>query len=54
MPVRRTTKQGRPAYQWGNAGKKYAYTPGDKASRERAKTKARKQGRAVNASGYRE
>lgn len=53
MPVRRTTKGSKPAYQWGDSGKRYAYTPGNRESRERAKRKARAQGRAAHASGYR-
>lgn len=48
LPVRRTTKGGKPAYQWGS-GKKYAYTPGNRESRERAKRKAQAQGRAAHA-----
>jgi len=51
MPVKRTTKDGKPAYQWGS-GKKYTYTAGDKESRERAKRKAREQGKAAYAGGY--
>ncbi len=52
MPVRRS-KDGRgPYYQWGDSGKKYHYTAGDKASREAARKKAEKQGRAARASGY--
>lgn len=47
MPVRRTTVNGKPAYQWGTTGKKYPYTPRNKASRERAKVKARAQGVAA-------
>jgi len=47
MPVRRTTVKGKPAYQWGTTGKKYPYTPGNKASRERAKERARAQGLAA-------
>lgn len=47
MPVHRTTVNGRPAYQWGKSGAKYPYTPGNKASRERAKKKAIDQGLAV-------
>lgn len=41
-----------PYYQWGKSGKKYHYTTGNKASRERAKKKAREQARAIYASGY--
>lgn len=47
MPIRRTTVKGKPAYQWGTHGKKYPYSPGNKASREQAKKKALKQGRAI-------
>lgn len=52
MPVHRTSKDGKPAYQWGDQGAKYTYTPGDAASRERAKQKAAKQGQAAHAHGY--
>lgn len=47
MPIERTTKNGRPAFRFGKTGKAYPYTAGDKASRERAKAKAAKQGRAI-------
>lgn len=47
MPVHRTTAKGRPAYQYGTTGTKYPYTPGNKASRERAKQKAINQGLAI-------
>lgn len=47
MPVRRTTVDGKPAYQWGATGKKYPYTSGNKTSRERAKKKAQAQGIAA-------
>ncbi len=40
--------------RWGNSGKKYKYTCGNKASRERAKKKAYAQAKAIYASGYRE
>lgn len=53
MPVHRTTKNGKPAYQWGNSGKKYTYTAGNANSRERAKSKARDQAQAARANGYR-
>ncbi len=46
MPVHRATKDGRPAYQWGNQAK-YTYTAGNTASRERAKKKAIAQGLAI-------
>jgi len=54
MPVERASKDGKPGYRWGKSGKVYTYTPGDKESRERAKNKARKQGIAVKASGWKE
>ena len=47
MPVRRTTKNGKPAYQYGKTGAKYAYKPGDEASRKRAKKRAIMQGLAI-------
>ncbi len=47
MPVHTTTKNGKPAYQWGSSGAKYTYVPGNKASRERAKKLAIQQGLAV-------
>ncbi len=49
MPVKRTTKNGKPAYQYGDSGKKYVYTPGDPSSRNRAKKKATEQGQAIHA-----
>jgi len=33
--------------RWGNSGKKYYYDPSDKASKERARNKANKQGQAI-------
>lgn len=51
MPVERGEDSKGPYYQWGDQ-KKYHYTPGDKESREKAKKKAEKQGRAARASGY--
>ena len=53
MPVHRG-KDGRgPYYQWGDSGKKYHYEAGNQGSRENAKKKAERQGRAAGASGYR-
>ena len=45
MPVHKTAKGGKIAYQWGSKGKKYVG--------KGAKAKATKQGRAAFASGYR-
>jgi hypothetical protein len=47
MPVHRTTRGGKPAFQYGTLGAKYTYTPGNAASREAAKKKAIKQGLAI-------
>jgi len=54
MPVRRTTKNGKPAFQFGRSGKKFTFTAGNKASRQRARRKARRQERAAFANGFRE
>ena len=50
MPIQRCRLKGKPGFKWGNDGKCYTYTPGDKAGLERAKNKAAKQGQAVEAS----
>ena len=52
MPVHSCQENGKPGYQWGSKGKCYTYTPGNDASRKRAKAKAEAQGRAARASGY--
>lgn len=52
MPVQRSEDSKGPYYQWGDSGKKYRYEAGDRKSRERAKAKAERQGRAARASGY--
>ena len=44
MPVHKTTKNGKTAYQWGKHGKKY--------TGKGAKKKAAKQGQAAYAHGY--
>jgi hypothetical protein len=46
MPVHK----GKDYYQWGQSGKKYYYIPNNKKSRELAKAKATKQGKAIKAS----
>jgi hypothetical protein len=53
MPVKRGKDSKGSYYQWGDSGKKYHYTAGDKSSREQAREKAARQGRAARASGYR-
>jgi len=41
-------------YQWGDAGTKYYYTPGNETEQKRAETKAEKQRGAAHTSGYEE
>jgi len=53
VPVKRGKDKKGSYYQWGDSGKKYHYTSGDKSSRQSAKKKAEKQGLAAHASGYR-
>jgi hypothetical protein len=50
MPVKRGKDSKGSFYRYGKSGKKYHYKEGDKSSRERAKEKAKKQGKAVHAS----
>lgn len=53
MPVTCGHRDKKGAYCiWGKQGAHYYYTPGDKASKERARKKAAKQGAAARASGY--
>lgn len=51
MPVHRSKDSQGPYYQWGDSGKKYRYESGNKKSRDQAKEKAERQGRAARASG---
>lgn len=52
MPVERGRDKDGTFYRWGKSGKKYYYTPNNKQSREQAKTKALRQGRAIKASQH--
>jgi len=52
MPVERKCDNKGCYYQWGKSGKKYRYKSGDKKSREKAKTDAEIQGKAIFVSGY--
>jgi len=54
MPVEIGYDKDGPFYRWGKSGRRYHYTPGNKASRKRAKAKAEQQGKAIRASGWRE
>jgi hypothetical protein len=49
MPVQSCTKDGKPGYKYGEGGACYTYTPGNKASRDAAYSKAVKQGQAIKA-----
>lgn len=49
MPVHSCQKDGKPGYQYGD-GACYTYTAKDRASRDRAHSKAIKQGQAIKAS----
>lgn len=49
MPVERGKDKDGPYYQWGESGKKYHYEAGNTDSRNRAKSKAEKQGQAIKA-----
>lgn len=49
MPVEPATKNGRRGFRFGKTGKVFTFKAGDKASRERAKAKAARQGRAIKA-----
>lgn len=51
MPIKSCTTDGKPGYKWGESGKCYTYTPGDKASMKAAKAKAIKQAVAASYKG---
>ena len=50
MPIQNCTEGGRPGYKWGSKGKCYTYDPNSKISKERARSKAAAQGRAIHVS----
>ena len=56
MPIKNCTKDGAPGYRWGSknnpSAKCYTYSPGDKASQERARKRAEKQGAAIEISKH--
>jgi hypothetical protein len=54
MPIKECHEGGKPGFKWGDSGHCYKYTPGDDASRERARRQALEQGRAIEASQRRE
>jgi len=47
--VKSCESDGKPGWKWGDTGKCYTYTKGDKEGSATAKVKAGKQGRAVKA-----
>lgn len=47
MPVNSCSDNGKPGYKWGDSGKCYTYTPGNKTSETSAKKKALAQGIAI-------
>ena len=49
MPVRSCTINGKPGFKWGRQGKCYPYNAASIQSRNRAKAKAARQGRAIKA-----
>lgn len=51
MPIGHCEANGKPGFKYGNNGKCYTYTPGNKASEKAAKEKAILQGVAVRANG---
>ena len=52
MPIMRGNDTNGSFMRWGEHGKRYYYKPNDKKSRDRAKEKAKKQGIAIHASGW--
>lgn len=49
MPINRGKDKRGPFYRFGRSGKKYHYTPGNKRSRATAKSKAKRQAKAIKA-----
>ncbi len=54
MPIVKCDIDGEPGVKWGDSGKCYTYNPNDKASIDKAVSKATLQGVAARASGYKE
>jgi hypothetical protein len=47
MPIHKGIQNGHPYYQWGESGKKYFYISGNKPTRDHAKERAIRQGKAI-------
>ena len=54
MPIKHCQENGKPGYKYGDRGKCYTYTPGNKRSESNALGKANKQRAAIKHSGYKE
>jgi hypothetical protein len=54
MPVGPCSSGNNPGFRWGDSGKCYTYTAGDKASMDQARKKAEAQGLAARLNGYSE
>lgn len=52
MPIHRSTDKEGTFFQWGTSGKKFYFDPGSESSRTRALNLAKKQQKAIYASGY--
>jgi hypothetical protein len=52
MPLKKCQKNNKPGYKWGKSGKCYTYTANNEKSRKAAKIRAKKQGRAIEASKH--
>ncbi len=53
MPIKQCSdKDGKPGFKYGDSGHCYTYTPGDEASKKAAKSKAVKQGQAIEISKH--
>lgn len=52
MPTERGKDTKGAFFKWGSSGKKYYYRASSKRSRDLARQKANRQGRAIKASGY--
>ena len=51
MPIKPCSLNGKPGFKYGDSGKCYTYAPGNKASVERARERAKTQMRAIKAQG---
>lgn len=52
MPIMPCKKGGKPGFKYGESGACYTYQPNNNKSRDAARAKAGKQGRAIEASKH--